>query len=53
MFKTGAQAWCAEQGIGIVFPDTSPRGDAVANDEAYDLGQGAAFYIDATDAGIL
>jgi S-formylglutathione hydrolase len=29
-------------------PDTSPRGDGVANDEAYDMGQGAGFYVDAT-----
>ena len=48
MVKAGAQAWAAEQGIAIVFPDTSPRGDDVPNDEAYDLGQGAGFYIDAT-----
>lgn len=50
MTKAGAQAWCAEQGIAIVFPDTSPRGDGVANDDAYDLGQGAGFYVDATEA---
>ena len=48
MTKAGAQAWCAEQGIAIVFPDTSPRGEAVADDEAYDLGQGAGFYVNAT-----
>ncbi|MDC1231089.1 S-formylglutathione hydrolase [Octadecabacter sp.] len=48
MVKAGAQAGAAEQGIAIVFPDTSPRGDDVPNDEAYDLGQGAGFYIDAT-----
>ena len=50
MVKAGAQGWAAEQGIALVFPDTSPRGDGVANDEAYDLGQGAGFYIDATEA---
>jgi len=50
MTKAGAQAWCAEQGIAIVFPDTSPRGDGVADDDAYDIGQGAGFYIDATEA---
>jgi S-formylglutathione hydrolase len=50
MSKAGAQAWCAEQGIAIVFPDTSPRGESVADDDAYDLGQGAGFYIDATEA---
>ena len=32
---------CAEHGIVFVAPDTSPRGDGVANDEAYDFGQGA------------
>ena len=48
MTKAGAQGWCAEHGIAIVFPDTSPRGEGVADDEAYDLGQGAGFYIDAT-----
>ncbi len=48
MTKAGAQAWCAEQGIAIVFPDTSPRGEGVADDEAYDLGQGAGFYVNAT-----
>ncbi|SHE31696.1 S-formylglutathione hydrolase [Loktanella atrilutea] len=48
MTKAGAQQWCAAQGLGLVFPDTSPRGEDVANDEAYDMGQGAGFYIDAT-----
>ncbi|WP_297340866.1 S-formylglutathione hydrolase [Pseudophaeobacter sp.] len=48
MTKAGAQAWCAEQGIAIVFPDTSPRGEGVADDAAYDLGQGAGFYVNAT-----
>ncbi|ATG42058.1 S-formylglutathione hydrolase FghA [Phaeobacter piscinae] len=50
MTKAGAQAWCAEQGIAMVFPDTSPRGEGVADDEAYDLGQGAGFYVNATQA---
>ena len=50
MVKAGAQAWAAEQGIALVFPDTSPRGEGVADDEAYDLGQGAGFYVDATEA---
>ena len=50
MVKAGAQAWAAEQGIALVFPDTSPRGDGVPNDEAYDLGQGAGFYVNATQA---
>ncbi len=48
MVKAGAQAWAAEAGFAIVFPDTSPRGDGVADDEAYDLGQGAGFYVNAT-----
>src|SRR5687768_6556863 len=39
---------CAEHGIVFVAPDTSPRGDDVPNDEAYDFGQGAGFYVDAT-----
>jgi len=50
MVKAGAQGWAAEQGIALVFPDTSPRGEGVANDEAFDLGQGAGFYVDATQA---
>jgi len=48
MTKAGAQAWAAEAGIALVFPDTSPRGEGVANDAAYDLGQGAGFYVNAT-----
>ena len=48
MVKAGAQTWAAEQGIALVFPDTSPRGEDVADDEAYDLGKGAGFYVDAT-----
>jgi len=50
MTKAGAQVWAAEQGIALVFPDTSPRGDDVPDDEAYDLGKGAGFYIDASQA---
>ena len=50
MIKAGAQAWAAEAGLALVFPDTSPRGEGVADDEAYDLGQGAGFYVDATEA---
>lgn len=49
MTKAGAQAWAAEQGIALIFPDTSPRGDGVADDEAYDLGKGAGFYVNATE----
>ena len=50
MTKAGAQAWAAEAGIALVFPDTSPRGEGVANDPAYDLGQGAGFYVNATQS---
>jgi S-formylglutathione hydrolase len=50
MVKAGAQEWAAEVGIAVIFPDTSPRGEGVADDEAYDLGQGAGFYVDATQA---
>jgi len=50
MTKAGAQAWAAEEGIALIFPDTSPRGEKIANDEAYDLGQGAGFYLNATEA---
>ena len=48
--KAGAQAWAAREGIALVFPDTSPRGEDVADDEAYDLGKGAGFYVNATEA---
>lgn len=48
--KTGAQRYAAEHGVILVAPDTSPRGDDVPNDDAYDLGQGAGFYINATQA---
>jgi S-formylglutathione hydrolase len=46
--KAGAQRIAAELGLLIVAPDTSPRGDGVPDDPAYDLGQGAGFYLDAT-----
>lgn len=49
MTKAGAQAWAAEAGVALVFPDTSPRGEGVADDEAYDLGKGAGFYVNATE----
>ncbi|MTH98324.1 S-formylglutathione hydrolase [Roseibium sp. RKSG952] len=49
MTKAGLQAHAAEFGLALVFPDTSPRGEAAANDEAYDLGQGAGFYVNATE----
>lgn len=46
--KAGAYGYAAQHGIAIVAPDTSPRGEGVADDPAYDLGQGAGFYVDAT-----
>ncbi|MBC6407906.1 MAG: S-formylglutathione hydrolase [Rhodobacteraceae bacterium] len=49
MVKAGAQACANEQGIALVFPDTSPRGPDVADDDNYDLGQGAGFYVNATE----
>ncbi|MCZ4255838.1 S-formylglutathione hydrolase [Sulfitobacter sp. G21635-S1] len=49
MTKAGAQCWAADHGIALVFPDTSPRGEDVADDEAYDLGKGAGFYVNATE----
>lgn len=45
--KAGAQRVAAELGIVLVMPDTSPRGEQVANDDGYDLGQGAGFYLNA------
>jgi len=50
MQKAGAQQIAADLGIAIVAPDTSPRGDSVANDEGYDLGLGAGFYVNATQS---
>lgn len=48
--KAGAQQYAADYGVAIVCPDTSPRGDDVADDSegAYDMGLGAGFYVDAT-----
>ena len=48
--KAGAYKAAAAHGVIIVAPDTSPRGEGVADDPAYDLGQGAGFYVDATEA---
>lgn len=42
------RAACAEHGMIFIAPDTSPRGDAVPDDDAYDFGKGAGFYVDAT-----
>lgn len=50
MEKSGVQKYAAEHGLIIVAPDTSPRGPGVPDDEAYDLGQGAGFYLTATQA---
>ncbi|MBT2324803.1 S-formylglutathione hydrolase [Variovorax paradoxus] len=48
--KAGAQAHAARHGLIVIAPDTSPRGDDLPNDAAYDLGQGAGFYVNATEA---
>jgi len=47
--KAGAYGQAAALGLMIVAPDTSPRGADVPDDEAYDFGQGAGFYVDATE----
>ncbi len=47
--KAGAQRYAAELGVALVMPDTSPRGPEVADEpDRYDLGQGAGFYVNAT-----
>ena len=46
--KAGAQRYAAQYGLALVMPDTSPRGEGVPDDPAYDLGQGAGFYLNAT-----
>ena len=48
--KAGAQQHAERLGLIVVAPDTSPRGDEVADDPSYDLGKGAGFYVDATEA---
>ena len=50
--KAAAQRYASELGIALVAPDTSPRGDSVADDEsaAWDFGLGAGFYINATES---
>jgi S-formylglutathione hydrolase len=50
MTKGGFQEHAAAHGLAVIFPDTSPRGDGVSDDAAYDLGQGAGFYVNATRA---
>ncbi|CUH40588.1 S-formylglutathione hydrolase [Jannaschia seosinensis] len=49
MTKAGLQGWAAETGMTVVFPDTSPRGADLPDDDAFDMGQGASFYVDATE----
>ncbi|HTV86892.1 MAG TPA: S-formylglutathione hydrolase [Dyella sp.] len=46
--KAGAQRYAAEHGVALVAPDTSPRGEGVADAEGYDIGLGAGFYVNAT-----
>jgi S-formylglutathione hydrolase len=48
--KAGAQRYAAEHGVILVAPDTSPRGDDVADADGYDLGKGAGFYVNATQS---
>ena len=49
--KAGMQRYAAEHGIAVIFPDTSPRGEGVPDEiDRYDLGQGAGFYVDATQS---
>jgi S-formylglutathione hydrolase len=49
--KSGFQRYAAERGLAVVCPDTSPRGAGYAGeDDAYDFGSGAGFYLDATEA---
>lgn len=50
MQKAGAQRVAAELGVAIVAPYTSPRGTDVAEADTYDLGKGAGFYVNATQA---
>ena len=48
--KAGAQRYAAEHRVVVVAPDTSPRGDDVADADGWDLGKGAGFYVDATES---
>ena len=48
--KAGAYGFAAEHGMAVIAPDTSPRGDDVPDDDAYDFGKGAGFYLNATQA---
>jgi S-formylglutathione hydrolase len=46
MVKASAQQWASKAGVALIFPDTSPRGSGVPDDDSYALGQGAGFYVD-------
>ncbi len=46
--KAGAQRVAADLGLVLVVPDTSPRGEGVADADGYDIGKGAGFYLNAT-----
>ena len=46
--KSGFQRLAEKYQVAVMIPDTSPRGENVADDESWDLGQGAGFYLDAT-----
>lgn len=46
--KSGFQRLAAKHQVAVLIPDTSPRGEHVADDEAWDLGKGAGFYLNAT-----
>lgn len=48
--KAGAQRYASKHGVAIVAPDTSPRGEGVADADQYDLGQGAGFYVNASQS---
>jgi len=48
--KGGFQAHCAHHGLVLLCPDTSPRGDDVPDDDGWDMGKGAGFYVNATQA---
>jgi S-formylglutathione hydrolase len=51
MVKAGAQRYAAESGLMLVVPDTSPRNTGIAGeDDDWDLGTGAGFYVNATQA---
>jgi len=43
------RAACAELGLAFLAPDTSPRGEGVHDEDGWDIGLGAGFYVDATE----